>query len=280
MEYVRLYVNAPNHPKVLGISDAAFRAWAELLCYAGQYETDGLIPAPILSRYPAAALQELAAVHLLDDCASGGCRIHNFEHRQKTASQMEQARSKARERKERWAKRSSEGVGTASGTALLTAFPKEEEEEEEEREKEVRISGPNGPSSASLTDVVERATEADVLEVFATWIRASGKTAATRLDEKRRRRIRWALARFSKADVLAAVQGWKNSPHHSGQNETGMVYNELTLLLRDVEHVEKFRELHHNGAAPRLVPGRKEHPLEVADRELAERAAQLRAAGR
>lgn len=88
---------------------------------------------------------------------------------------------------------------------------------------------------------------ADVAEVFSVWLEATGKDQErTKLDKKRRARIEWALKSYPKADVLDAVVGWRNSPFHSGRNDRGATWNELTLLLRDSTQLERFRDLARN----------------------------------
>ena len=42
--WVKLDDSAPEHPKIVGLSDAAFRLWVRGLCYAGKYLTDGFLP--------------------------------------------------------------------------------------------------------------------------------------------------------------------------------------------------------------------------------------------
>ena len=70
-------------------------------------------------------------------------------------------------------------------------------------------------------------------------------------DAKRQRIIRRALKTHPVADLLDAVQGWQHSPHHRGENDSGTVYNDLGLLLRDAEHIEKFRDLERGIGRPR-----------------------------
>lgn len=86
--------------------------------------------------------------------------------------------------------------------------------------------------------------------VFTAWTEAAGRTGRTRLDAKRRKLIVKALAAYPFEEILAAVRGWKNSPYHRGENESKKVYNELGLLLRDAEHIERFRDL----AGPTATP--------------------------
>jgi hypothetical protein len=77
--------------------------------------------------------------------------------------------------------------------------------------------------------------------VFEAWKTSTGRTRV-KLDEKRRRLIRNALKSYDLDDVLAAVDGWRFSPMHAGDNERQTVYNDLSLLLRDGEHIERFRD--------------------------------------
>lgn len=79
-------------------------------------------------------------------------------------------------------------------------------------------------------------------QVFAAWQEATGRQG-TRLDTKRATKIRLALSMYPLADILDAVRGWQNDPFYCGQNDRQRPYNELTLLLRDAEHIERFRDM-------------------------------------
>lgn len=92
----------------------------------------------------------------------------------------------------------------------------------------------------------ETATSASadrVLAIFNAWIDATGRTSRTVLSTKRRRLIRKALEDYTVDELVAAVRGWRHSPHHRGENKTSTVYNDIELLLRDAEHIERFRDL-------------------------------------
>jgi hypothetical protein len=87
----------------------------------------------------------------------------------------------------------------------------------------------------------------DIDLVFTAWLEAkrqlTGKPSTAKLDAKRRRLITLALAAYPLIDVLDAVRGWLASPHHRGENDRRTVYNDLGLLLRDADHIERFRDL-------------------------------------
>lgn len=98
--------------------------------------------------------------------------------------------------------------------------------------------------------------------VFATWVRCTDRTGRTVLSPKRRKVIEARfLDGYDLADLLDAVQGWEHDPHNAGHNDRGRPYNDLELVLRDAEHVERFRDLQRGllqpkGKAPVPLNGR------------------------
>ena len=125
-------------------------------------------------------------------------------------------------------------------------FPEDSGPRARAREVEVEVEVEREKEQGSKTIVEQARPIDDITAVFVAWQEATRKHRA-RLDPKRRRRIREALKHYPLADVLDAVQGWQHSPHHIGQNPSGAVYNDLDLLLRDAEHLEKFRDLWRDG---------------------------------
>ncbi len=98
----------------------------------------------------------------------------------------------------------------------------------------------------SLSSTLDRPDPTEL--VFTAWKEATGRQRSV-LDPKRRRLIGSALANYDLDDVLAAVRGWRHSPHHCGVNERHTVYNSLELLLRDSGHIERFRDLELGAAS-------------------------------
>ncbi len=91
-----------------------------------------------------------------------------------------------------------------------------------------------------------RIPEETRLLVFRKWVEVTQKNpSTTKPDRKRMEAIDKAIGvfGFSVEDVLDAVCGWRKSPWHCGKNKNRTVYNQITLLLRDAEHIEKFRDL-------------------------------------
>lgn len=110
MEWLKLNVDLPDHPKVASLSDKAFRALIGAWCYAARFETDGHLPAA--SARPvgmtARATRELETAGLIH--ANGdGWVIHDWSEHQLDAETVRRRRESARRRQERRRKQDKEG---------------------------------------------------------------------------------------------------------------------------------------------------------------------------
>lgn len=94
--------------------------------------------------------------------------------------------------------------------------------------------GPKVPTEPLSGDAPDREV---VDRVFEHWRTVHGHPQA-KLDAKRRKLIRDALKGYSEADVCQSISGYKNSPHHQGQNDRATVYDAIELLLRDAKHID------------------------------------------
>ena len=104
--------------------------------------------------------------------------------------------------------------------------------------------GRNGPP-LNLTNELEQKEEGQTDEVriiFDAWTESTGRKRS-KLDDKRRRLIRRSLEQFPVEDLLDAVVGWRHEPFYCGENDRGRTFNDLGLLLRDAEHIARFRDL-------------------------------------
>jgi len=84
---------------------------------------------------------------------------------------------------------------------------------------------------------------ADRLSVFEHWKQAFKKTNATVLDEKRKRRIDWAVKTYGLERALQSVSGYARDPWEGRKRN-----HDITLLFRDAAHFERGLELF--GGAP------------------------------
>jgi hypothetical protein len=81
-------------------------------------------------------------------------------------------------------------------------------------------------------------------EGFAVWEhwRVTARHPRARLDKARRKVIVERLKDYSVAELQLAIDGCAKSAWHQGENDRGRRYDDLTLILRDAEHVERFLE--------------------------------------
>lgn len=129
MEYVKLYVSLRDDPKIIGLSDKAFRAYVNALCWCGFHETDGLLA---VGAIPPKLLTELRSAGLVD-----GSLIHNWPKFQKSHQELELTRSERREAGRRG------GLARARTDAEQTRSKNVAEVEVRSRELEA-TTAPNG----------------------------------------------------------------------------------------------------------------------------------------
>ena len=111
MGYLKVDDNAADHPKLAGLSDAAFRVWFRGCCYAARLATDGFIPAAVVegwTRRPALIVGELLRAVLWHQ-VEGGYQIHDFLHWNDSAEMRRQRIAAKVERQAKWKARRREG---------------------------------------------------------------------------------------------------------------------------------------------------------------------------
>jgi hypothetical protein len=91
--------------------------------------------------------------------------------------------------------------------------------------------------------------ENDINAVFTRWKECMGHTRA-RLDIVRRKAI-GAMLRcgYSVDDLHLAIFGCSISDFHQGNNDRQMKYDDITLICRDAQHVDKFIQIAERHAA-------------------------------
>lgn len=137
-------------------------------------------------------------------------------------------------------------------------------EERESRVEQKKDTSPPAPDSA--------------YSIFEYWRDVMGKGLRTKPTKGRIGKIQARLKEgYSAEEIRQAIDGCAKSPHHMGQNDTGTVYDDLTLICRSGEKLEYFI----NNIA-KVTPsengkpgaGRNERPLERLEREIRERDSQ------
>jgi hypothetical protein len=82
MTWVNLDDQMPNHPKIIGLSDGAFRLHVSAIIYANRFLTDGIIRGDVVGslmpKYRRTYLDELVERALWVEIAAGVYEIHDY----------------------------------------------------------------------------------------------------------------------------------------------------------------------------------------------------------
>lgn len=102
MGWVRLDDNFADHPKVIALSDTAFRLYIEALCYSNRQLTDGFIPMAVYLK----ASKNDDADYLIEaglwEEVPNGYQIRSYNEYQPTREKVNEKREQARERLRRF----------------------------------------------------------------------------------------------------------------------------------------------------------------------------------
>lgn len=114
--YVRIHDGMPDHPKVDGLSDAAFRLLVTVWCWCSRHLTDGAVPAATWQKRGREKVRaELIAAGLVDLREDGSVYMHDYTDHQRTAEEVNRIREARREAGRKG------GLAKANGLASATA---------------------------------------------------------------------------------------------------------------------------------------------------------------
>lgn len=88
-------------------------------------------------------------------------------------------------------------------------------------------------------------TMVEVIRVFDAWVQATGRQPnQTKLTPERIQRIfKWLKIGYGVDELRAAMVGVTRSPFHMGENDRGVKYDDLLVVLKSSANIEKFRNL-------------------------------------
>lgn len=90
--YVRIDHGMPENPKIVGLSDAAFRMYVEAICWCSRQRTDGVIPNAMMRKLgPKKAGDELIEAGLLELFGSDWT-IHDYLMHQRSTGEIDELR--------------------------------------------------------------------------------------------------------------------------------------------------------------------------------------------
>jgi hypothetical protein len=211
--FIRLHNGMPDHPKIEGLSDAAFRALITLWCWCSEHLTDGHVTEASWNRRAGAAGEELIAAglaHRVED----GYVMHDYLEHQSSRAEVEAlvekrreagakgGRAKARRLASATASAKASAVASASGVAKQTASKPvaDIDIDLDTASDEAVISS----SDASAPDEIDH-TVRQLVEEFTDKVRANGHRAnptkrwyiacdrLLRLDGFTPEQVRWVM---------------------------------------------------------------------------------------
>ena len=121
MTWIKLDDSLPNNPKILPLSDGAFRLYIEGLCYANQYLTDGYLANAVLIRLDQGNNRdELVWAKLWIESEDGIC-INDYTEHQSSKADVEAKKEQVRDRVKRYRTKSN-AVSNADVTLPETEY--------------------------------------------------------------------------------------------------------------------------------------------------------------
>ncbi|HAU1248561.1 TPA: hypothetical protein F8R87_01885 [Legionella pneumophila] len=122
----------------------------------------------------------------------------------------------------------------------LNDFSEKSGDEIEKKEKKNRKEKHIREVETSPEDVSKTTYSASKEEVFRYWQETMNHPRA-KLDKKRSRVIHNALQLgYSIDELKQAIRGCAQTPFNMGQNDRQQIYDDISLILRDAEHIERF----------------------------------------
>ena len=110
-------------------------------------------------------------------------------------------------------------------------------------------------------------------ELFQYWQARCNKPRA-KFTQERRRCLRARLREgYTAVEIRRAIDGCADSPFHSGENDTGHLYNDLTLILRNGTKLERFRDMAKESGA-KALPVQVDEELEAEIERLTEESSE------
>jgi hypothetical protein len=170
--WVRLDDGFPTHPKVIGLTDGAFRAHVSGLCYAGQHLTDGFVPGGYVKDKAALELVE-RRLWSIDDQRLGYI-IHDFLDWNPSRDKVTTERRKAVERRAKGGQRSGDVRANATNPDPTRPDPTPNPK------AELRSvpGNPHQPTHDQLY-LASRMSESVTPAVIVTWNKAYGVSEVT-----------------------------------------------------------------------------------------------------
>lgn len=261
--WARFTTNFADSPKVAALSAEAFRTLVEMILWARQELTDGVLPQYIVHRrWNAECIAELLHNHRdrpsLTRTEDGDYLIRDFLEHQESREQVEsrKARKSAAARKRWEKKRAPEDASSNAGCITGSSANNYAEEEEEEEIEVLRTSIPPVVPPSTSTARGSRLPEGwEPSENLVAWTRTNAPAAATNTEVERFRDY-WTAqpgARGRKVSWDATWRNWARRRQDDATQRSG--YRSQTQVMADIRAQAQASTQETQGSALRLIEG-------------------------
>lgn len=120
-----------THPKIVGLSDKAFRLWVWGLAYCQQHLTDGVIPLAAATVQAARVAHDLVDARLWERLEPSGWLVHHYCDWNDSRETVEEKKARARERMKNVRGRTSHEVPVRLGSVPPSGSDLQEKKNEE-----------------------------------------------------------------------------------------------------------------------------------------------------
>jgi hypothetical protein len=219
--WAKIALNLADNPKVIGLSDAAFRAFIEAILYSRQHLTDGFLDARVVAkRWGLEVAQELTSNDPSNPSwltVEGGFQIHHFCEHQTTNDDIQEMKAKksragkasVEARKQRKLNEDStqfeQGVEQVLNTVSTEGQP--ETETETETETEIKPLVPL-PTAKANTQSKRRFVPDDWMPSEANLAWTKQAAPAMNIKSEVERMIDWSKSKG--AGFIDWERAWKN----------------------------------------------------------------------
>lgn len=95
--YIKLHDGMPDHPKVDGLPDAAFRLLVTMWCWCSRHRTDGFVPTATWTKRGTARARSALLAAGLARPVEGGVQMHDYLEHQRSAAEIAELKERRRE---------------------------------------------------------------------------------------------------------------------------------------------------------------------------------------
>lgn len=219
--WVRFENTMPENLKVAPGSDRAFRLWLHAICYCSRAQTDGFVPAALVTSLSVTAtrktVEELLTAGLFER-VDAGYLVHNYLDYNPSRARISEMREGTRQRVADHRKRESNGVTSESETVLHDGYSHGRDRSDTDTSLVVDVQQqPKGrpgraPSKPAKQDELPVGLPAELHDTARSVLEVLGAVQAERGgDQPTIRGVGLAMLRFPNRDYLTVaheVEHW------------------------------------------------------------------------